>query len=183
MRILFSYPTKLEDEASIINNEISSGNWDLFHLRKPSWNEEEVTKLFLELSEETKRKTVLHSCFELVEKFELKGVHLKKNKLSNFQTFKFSTSVSCHSFEEVLEIEGKVEYCFLSPIFDSISKEGYRSNFDREELKEFLKKERATKVIALGGLTETNYVEVLTLGFDGGGFLGSVWNKYLCHSE
>ena len=69
-------------------------------------------------------------------------------------------------------------YCFLSPIFDSISKEGYKANFDKLELKEFLAKDRKTKVIALGGLTEENYLEVLELGFDGGAFLGSVWNKY-----
>lgn len=150
MKILFSYPTKLEDEASIINNEISSGNWDLFHLRKPGWSETEIKELYSCLSAEAQQKTIFHE----------------------------SGKQSCHSFDEVIKIDGKVEYCFLSPIFDSISKEGYQSNFDKLELKEFLRKDRKIKVIALGGLTEVNYTEILELGFDGGAFLGSVWKKY-----
>tara|TARA_B100000809_G_scaffold266412_1_gene329022 strand:- start:2469 stop:2924 length:456 start_codon:yes stop_codon:yes gene_type:complete len=150
MKILFSYPTKLENEASIINNEMSSGNWDLFHLRKPEWSETEIKEFYSCLDTEVKTKTVLHAHF--------KG--------------------SCHSFEEVEILDTKKEYCFLSPIFDSISKKGYKANFDTETLKAFLKKERQIKVIALGGLTEKNYSKVLELGFDGGAFLGSIWSKY-----
>ena len=129
---------------------MSSGKWDLFHLRKPDWKKEEVEKLFSELSVEVQFKTVIHK----------------------------SGKQSCHSFNDVEAIDGKEEYCFLSPIFDSISKQGYKANFDKLELIEFLKKERKTKVIALGGLTEENFSEVLELGFDGGAFLGSIWKKY-----
>lgn len=150
MRILFSYPTKLKNEASIINNEMSSGNWDLFHLRKPDWSETQIKELYSCLDDEVKTKTVLHAQF--------KG--------------------SCHSFEEVEALEKEKIYCFLSPIFDSISKKGYKANFDTETLKAFLKKERQIKVIALGGLTEGNYNEIIELGFDGGAFLGSIWSKY-----
>ncbi len=150
MKILFSYPTTLENEASIINDEMSSGNWDLFHLRKPKWKKVEVDKLFNGLTEDVQVKTVFHE----------------------------SGKQSCHSFDDVESLEGKEEYCFLSPIFDSISKENYSANFDKKELKEFLNKKRKIKVIALGGLTEENYLEALELGFDGGAFLGSVWKRY-----
>jgi len=150
MKILFSYPTTLVNEAAIINNEMSSGNWDLFHLRKPEWKTDAIEKLFSELTLEIQEKTVFHQ----------------------------SGKLSCHSYDEVNSIDEKETYCFLSPVFDSISKAGYKTNFDKQELKEFLKKDRAIKVIALGGLTEANYAEVLALGFDGGAFLGSVWSKY-----
>lgn len=150
MKILFSYPSKLENEASIINNEMSSRNWDLFHLRKPDWKGQEIENLINELTSEVQAKTIIHKS----------GKH------------------SCHSFEEVEALDGKEEYCFLSPIFDSISKKSYKASFDKQELKEFLKKDRKTKVIALGGLTEENYAEVIGMGFDGGAFLGSVWKKY-----
>jgi len=150
MKILFSYPTKLENEVSIINNEMSSGNWDLFHLRKPDWKNDEVERLFSELTVEVQSKTVVHQ----------------------------SGKQSCHSFEDIDELDGKEEYCFLSPIFDSISKKGYKANFEEEALRDFLKIDRKIKVIGLGGITEENYLEVLELGFDGGAFLGSVWKKY-----
>ena len=149
MKILFSYPTKVDNEVALINDLMTSGDWDLFHLRKPSWSNDEVLKLLNGLSDEVKSKTVLHQ---------------------NFRG-------SCHSFKEVLELEGVLDYCFLSPVFDSISKQGYKANFDKEELKEFLKKERKIKVVALGGITEENYSEVIKLGFDGVAFLGGVWNK------
>jgi len=149
VRILFSYPTELVNEISLINKEMELGKWDLFHLRKPDWTEVEVLNLYNSLSDEVQEKTVIHQ----------------------------SGKQSCHSFEEVNAIDGKEEYCFLSPIFDSISKEGYESNFEKTELKEFLKIDRKTKIIALGGVSDKNYNEVIELGFDGGAFLGSVWNQ------
>ena len=66
----------------------------------------------------------------------------------------------------------------MSPVFDSISKQGYKANFNKEELKKFLKKERKIKIMGLGGVTEDNYSELINLGFDGGAFLGSVWKQY-----
>lgn len=150
MKILISYPTKVENEVALINELMTSGKYDLFHLRKPSWSSDQVIKLLNELNDEVRSKTVLHQNF--------KG--------------------SCHSFEEVEKLREEKVYCFLSPVFDSISKPGYKANFDKEELRGFLKKERNIKVIGLGGVTEENYSELLELGFDGGAFLGSVWRKY-----
>ena len=150
MKILFSYPTQLENEAHLINELIASGDWDLFHLRKPHYSSNELTELWNQLDNDVKNKTVLHSDF--------KG--------------------SCHSFEEVESLDGQLPYCFLSPVFDSISKQGYQAKFDKNELKTFLKKKRTIKVIGLGGVTAENYAELLNLGFDGGAFLGSIWEKY-----
>jgi len=149
MKILISYPIRIDNEVELIHKEMTSGNWDLFHLRKPNWSDEEVMNLLDELKDEVKNKTVLH------------------------QNFK----ASCHSFEEVEALDGKMKYCFLSPIFDSISKEGYKAKFDKNELIEFLKKERKIKIIGLGGVTEENYQDLIGMGFDGGAFLGSVWNS------
>lgn len=134
---------------------MASGEWDLFHLRKPEYTTNELLELWNKLDDDVKKKTVLHQDF--------KG--------------------SCHSFEEVEALNGKLPYCFLSPVFDSISKQGYQAKFDKNELKVFLKKKRTIKVIGLGGVTLENYAELMNLGFDGGAFLGSVWENFLCHSE
>ncbi|MBI2281914.1 MAG: thiamine phosphate synthase [Bacteroidetes bacterium] len=150
MKILISYPIKLNNEVALINELMTSGEWDLFHLRKPNYSSNELLELWNKLDNDVRKKTVLHQDF--------KG--------------------SCHSFEEVEAIDGQLPYCFLSPIFDSISKQGYQAKFDKNELKAFLKKKRTIKVIGLGGVTAENYTELLELGFDGGAFLGSVWGKY-----
>lgn len=155
MKILFSYPEELDNEVVLINKLMNSGKWDCFHLRKPSWDESRVREMYNQLDEKVKTITVFHKDY----------------------------NGSCHSFEEVEVLEGKLKYCFLSPIFDSISKEGYKAKFEAEELKQFLKRDRKIKVIALGGVTNDNYLKLIKLGFDGAAFLGSVWSKYLCHSE
>ena len=64
----------------------------------------------------------------------------------------------------------------LSPIFDSISKVGYKSAFTEEELRkahhEGIINER---VMALGGVTFDNIDKVLKMGFGGGMILGDAW--------
>lgn len=172
MKILFSYPIAIDGEAVLINELMKSREWNLFHLRKPDWNDQQVESLYHQLNDAVKSKTVLHRHQKLAERLGMKKIHARQEEV-----FSISTSASCHSFEEVEEIEGKVEYCFLSPIYDSISKPGYSCSFIKSELKQFLKKERKTKIIALGGVDESNYQELLRLGFDGGAFLGSIWNQ------
>jgi len=149
MRILFTSPIGIKNETRLIHKLMTFGNWDVLHLRKPDWSKEKTLQLFHALPEKIREKTVLHE----------------------------SGKISCHSFEEVKKLEGKVDYCFLSPIYDSISKEGYKAKFEKKELKKFLQQKRKTKIIALGGMTEENYKKALDLGFDGGAFLGAVWNQ------
>ena len=67
----------------------------------------------------------------------------------------------------------------LSPIFDSISKVGYKSAFTEEELRkahhEGIINER---VMALGGVTFERIPNVLDLGFGGGMILGDAWQSH-----
>ena len=126
--------------------------------------------------------------------FCLKGIHIKKGR--HFDRFDTSTcsahrkltdhrlsdrgtvSGSCHSFEEVLEARF-CDYVFLSPIFDSISKAGYKQGFTSEQLQDA--KERMIineRVIALGGITADNIYIVRAYGFGGVAVLGSLWGNY-----
>jgi len=91
---------------------------------------------------------------------------------------------SAHSFEELKKNE-EAEICFLSPIFDSISKTGYKAGFSKQELREgiaawkiFQKKEnRSQKLFALGGIKTGNLAEIAELGFNGAAVLGAVWRS------
>jgi thiamine-phosphate pyrophosphorylase len=92
---------------------------------------------------------------------------------------------SAHSFDELEKISEHVEICFLSPVFDSISKYGYKAKYNRQQLKEgieawrvFQKKEnRNQKLFALGGIEAGNLAEAAELGFDGAAILGAVWHS------
>ena len=68
--------------------------------------------------------------------------------------------------EEVKNKKHFYDYVFMSPVYDSISKEGYNSPYTAEELRLAAKdKIIDNKVMALGGITPDNILEVKDFGF------------------
>ena len=62
----------------------------------------------------------------------------------------FTSSISLHSLDELSEDLHGLEYAFLSPIFDSISKPGHNAAFDSDALRKAVSA-AACPIIALGG--------------------------------
>jgi thiamine-phosphate pyrophosphorylase len=84
-------------------------------------------------------------------------------------------STSLHSVTDVLQDWQNLDYAFLSPIFDSISKEGYAAaGFDPAVLKTSMRQAQMP-VYALGGITPERLPAVKQMGFAGAGILGAVW--------
>ena len=154
----------------------------LLHLRKPTYTKNEVREYLQKIPNQFHKRIVLHDHYELIEEFDLKGAHLtektkqsvrKMNALKKTKTKIISTS--CHNYKDILKSRRKYEYIFLSPVFDSISKQGYKSNFDLENLKLFLKKRK--NIVALGGINIENIKTIKQLGFSGAAVLGSIWES------
>lgn len=86
-----------------------------------------------------------------------------------------SQSTSLHSLEDVTRDWQNLDYAFLSPIFDSISKEGYSAaGFDAQEVSQALQRAQMP-VYALGGVDLDKVPVVRGMGFKGIGLLGAVW--------
>ena len=69
-----------------------------------------------------------------------------------------------------------MDYVFLSPIFDSISKRGYRSQFSLTELQKAAAEGIIdSKVVALGGITKDKLPLLQSLHFGGAAMLGAIW--------
>ena len=153
---------------------------DLIHIRKPQATAEETEHLIQAIPQEYHHRLVLHDHHELAGKYHLHGVHLNSRNPLPPKSWKGSVSRSCHSLEEVKEWKERCDYVSLSPIFDSISKQGYRAAFTTEELKK-AKEEGIIdhKVLALGGVTFRRMDEVLRMGFGGGMILGDAWKQGL----
>ncbi len=88
-------------------------------------------------------------------------------------------SRSCHSLEEVIKYRTSCDYVFLSPIFNSVSKQGYDSGFSYEDLI------RArdcgiidSHVFALSGVTPERIPLLQELGFGGCAVLGHIWEPF-----
>lgn len=93
-------------------------------------------------------------------------------------------SCSCHTADELREASetGMFAYAFLSPIYDSISKVGYRSRFSDAELKEIISC-TTTPVVALGGITPQKMPHLKALGFSGAAMLGYFFNNQVNESS
>lgn len=171
--IVITSPEFIADEALKINRLFDCG-LDLLHLRKPDASLEDVEVLLQNINSQYYAQIRLHDHFELAAKYRLGGVHLNRRN-AEYGGY-LSKTRSCHTIEELRQIED-YEYVFLSPIFNSISKQDYPSNFSEEDLLQAreggLINER---VMALGGVSEANLSQVKTYGFGGFALLGSIWN-------
>ena len=182
MTIVITLPYFFDGEAEQIVQLLHS-SVDLIHIRKPESKAEEVEKLIMSIPSEYYPRLVLHDHHELAMKYHLHGVHLNGRNPQPPMGWEGSVSKSCHSLEEVKEWKEKCDYVSLSPIFDSISKQGYHAAFSSTEIEEARRVGIIDKkVFALGGVTFNKIDDVLRMGFGGGMILGDAW-KNLSHPQ
>lgn len=175
LSVAFTQPEPLAEgagtEARLIERMLTSGAADIVHLRKPGAPVEYLTAVLDALPEKWRRRVMLHDHFELTGRFGLRGVQLNsRNRVAPSEAA--SISVSCHTLEEIGSLAQSVGYVTLSPIFDSISKSGYRATFPPESVAGKLP---AGKVIALGGVTPADLFRLRRAGFAGSAMLGWWW--------
>ncbi|MDD6802822.1 MAG: thiamine phosphate synthase, partial [Prevotellaceae bacterium] len=149
--------------------------WRL-HIRKPQASLEEVRQLIEGIDRRWYPQLSLHDHHALAMEYGC-GIHLNARNPLPPEGWQGITSASCHSIEEAEERKKTCDYVFLSPIFDSISKQGYAAAFTKEELADASRRGVIDEsVIALGGVTPKHLGELARIGFGGGAFLGHVWN-------
>lgn len=87
-----------------------------------------------------------------------------------------SVSTAFHDLTQLQQPWGlALDYAFLSPIYDSISKQGYgAAAFERNQLQATLAN-CPTPIVALGGITAGRLNDLRICGFAGAAVIGSVW--------
>ena len=172
--LVITSPSFIPDEASFLHRLFAHGV-DIVHLRKPGATAEECARLLDGLTSDDRRRIVIHDFFELAEPYGLKGIHLNARRSTVPDGYEGHVSRSCHSLEEVKRYKDACDYVFLSPIFDSVSKQGYASAFTDRTLKQASSDGIIdNKVIALGGVTPDKIGYLRRLGFGGAAMLGCV---------
>lgn len=171
-------PEKIPDEAQALRIIGNIPGVCALHLRKPGCSQSEIRALLESLPSETRGKVRLHEHFELCVEYGLQGVHLNHRNPVPPAHIR-SVSASCHSLQEVQEKKDACDYVFLSPVFDSISKQGYKSGFSMQTLKKAAIDGLIDgKVFALGGIKAQHIPLLRQLGFGGAGMLGEIWQFY-----
>jgi Thiamine monophosphate synthase len=168
-----SQSTPSEQERII---EFLANGIDFFHIRKPSLSVQELRDYLNVFPLEVRERLTLHANQSVALEMDLGGVHYNsKNPYPNSCPTGLRKSYSCHSLAEVENLRDTFDYVFLSPIYDSISKQGYKSHFSLEDLK--TSKAINDKVIALGGVSKDKFKELKDYGFGGAALLGALWHK------
>ncbi|KAF6259609.1 thiamine monophosphate synthase [Scenedesmus sp. NREL 46B-D3] len=176
--VLITPPTINSTEPQLCNALFAAG-LQVLHVRKPTAAVQEVRHYLQQLDSQYLQRVMVHQHHDLAFDFNLKGIHFKEKDrpappITRTRPGLFQ-STSLHSITEVLQDWQNLDYAFLSPIFDSISKEGYAAaNFDPVRLTTALGTAQMP-VYALGGITSERLPAVRDMGFAGAGILGAVW--------
>lgn len=164
---------ELTDEARehLHVRAILDAGWDRVHLRHPSAQLADMRRLIERIPQRYHQRLVVHGHFELVNSFNLGGLHLNRRCPTPPALYRGPLSRSCHSISEAADSKG-MTYVTLSPIFDSISKEGYGRRFTDSELRQL--DGVTTPVIALGGVTARLIPALRDYNFSGFAMLGAL---------
>ena len=176
MKIIAITSSEVVAEDSCIIGQLVDKGIDAIHLRKPNADIDACRRLLSELTEEQRAKIVIHDFPELYFEYSLKGIHVNKNVATLPYGYSGFRTRSCHSFEEIARHKNDYDYLFLSPIFDSISKVGYKSGFSDEALAMASAAGIIDdKVVALGGVTFDKIAYLKKLNFGGAAMIGAIY--------
>lgn len=226
--IVISSPSPVPAESTCVTRMVHAG-LQTFHLRRPEWTDQHFMDFLGPLDDTCRRALVLHACHELVPTMKLKVCRHSYSSIQALLRMKLRASLlakgrhftsrlklqpalarvpgqtysaSFHALQELeSDLASQLDYAFLSPVFDSISKSGYGAAFDLATLPDALSNARCP-TIALGGavlsqrvlrpatvshiisgdaniagITAENIPVAASLGFAGVAVLGSVWNS------
>lgn len=178
MTIVITRPEFFAGEADAIVRLFDERHIDRLHLRKPNATQEAVEQLIRQLPNRLYPLISIHDHYALAERYQLGGIHLTSRNPIAPEGWQGLISNSCHSLDELAQRrQERFDYLSLSPIFDSISKVGYRSAFTAEQLQEARTEGLIDeRVLALGGVTFERLPLVDAMGFGGAMILGDAWS-------
>lgn len=171
-------PEAVEHEASICYELFSAGLETLL-LRKPGWSAAGYETLVQSIPPGFRHRIMLAGYPELVAPYGLKGLHLSETlrsivppqEMAAFRASGFFTSTSIHpGVPGVGDYPNPADWDFLllGPVFDSISKTGYKGrSFGSVPY----------NAVGIGGITPCNAGEVRQMGFYGAALLGAIWQE------
>lgn len=178
MLIVISPEEDVVDESVILNHLFDNG-LVFFHLRKPSKSRAAHVSYLKRIRPEYHKHVMLHFYHDLMEEFGLMGCHFQekermrqgdkmKSLVEQYQKKGYSVSGSFHNPEDIVRCKSAFDYVLLSPVFNSISKSGYKG-------RGFSVNHIAIRTIGMGGIQQNTIEAASALGYAGVGVLGGIW--------
>lgn len=170
-KLLVITPEALYPQETQWVNRLFECGLETLHLRKPAWDEQQLLAYLRQVEECYHPQIMVHYRQGLLDYVGIKGVHFQQHALPKVKPA-YVVSCPVHSWEELLALEERVDYSFISPFFNSISKKGYKANPDLQVVPPTANQHKA---VALGGVDHNMIEEVRKLGMGGAAVLGAVW--------
>lgn len=179
--IVISDTDYVANEAEIINQLFEAG-MRRFHLRKPGWDFKQLTGLLSQIDQTFHHDIAIHGHHEIAGQFNLKRLHYTERNRFNTEPEKlisqkgqgYELSTSVHDLDFLKSLRA-FDYVFFSPVFNSISKPGYQGGLP--ESFRLQKDDVKPKLIALGGVGNSNLNKIKEMNFDGAAVLGAIWSR------
>lgn len=186
--IVITEPQFIENEVTVVESLFEAG-LEILHIRKPSASLAELESFLRAIAPQYLKRVVLHSHYQLMAKYNIRGIHLTSHVWEELQeqgTLKeyirplqkrgLSISASTHSFAEIQRLPSTLDYVFLSPFFDSISKPSYFGSINVSEVEDFIfHQAKIPPIVALGGIQINTIAALKNIGLHGVALLGTIW--------
>jgi thiamine-phosphate pyrophosphorylase len=177
--IVITNETDIPGEDEKITGLFEAGLQTL-HVRKYNLTRLEVINFLSRIPSKFHPGIVLHQHYDLLNKFNLKGVHLSENRRigSDITQIRNIVSTSFHKLVNITLERANFEYAFLSPVFRSVSKQGHNPSIGSNDLKDFFTNNGGKikfPIVALGGITDKNILQAKEIGFSGAACIGYIW--------
>ncbi|WP_158605979.1 thiamine phosphate synthase [Taibaiella sp. KBW10] len=177
--IIITHPETIDEEAFWINALLDHG-LERLHIRKPGYTAAAIDGLIRQIDARYYDRLVLHQQHQLAGAFGMSRTHYTEEQRNDTtfmdadQALILSTSV--HTIEAFNGLNKRFSYAFMSPVYESISKPGYRPATDLwTQIKQ--RTNTAVALVALGGISPANIAATLNGGFDEVALMGSIWKQ------
>lgn len=151
---------------------------DLLHLRKYHFSDEQMQRYIASIDAIYHDRLVLHSHPQLSNALHINRIHLnehhRRNGFFDPQLTNCICSTSVHHINQFNALDKCWNYAFLSPLFPSISKAGYRQHNPVLDQLQF-RSNFDVHLIGLGGIKAENCLLSIEAGADGIALLGALW--------
>ncbi|HTI07373.1 MAG TPA: thiamine phosphate synthase [Puia sp.] len=179
-------PLFFPGEAACLEVLLAAG-LERLHLRKPGATEDELEALLKQIDSRWYSRLVLHGSGDLqplAVRYGIPQMHCPPGGLEAVKRGSgrpglpgagnsLALSASLHSWEEIKEVkDAGLTYVFMSPVFNSISKRGYRAT---PGLLQRPPGPFPCKVLGLGGVDKDTIGELVREGWEGAAVLGWIW--------
>ena len=162
MIVIISPEIDVDNEISILNQLFNEG-LEYYHLKKPSKNITEYCDYLHQIDEEYHNRIVIHSYHELINEYNLKGIHfeeqLRRDKLDipsryfiGLSMFGKTISSSFEQVDELIASNFEFDYHLLSQHYSTTSLEkGLDGNSIRKKIIGICSKESNIKKLVKSG--------------------------------